>query len=94
MIFGIFNRILKKKEQTAFNNKYPTSTIALTDRVLVNKSGNVEFSSPDNDPTTGNAVQVLINENGKIRKSGTVTDVNDQRVTVNNYKVTKIENRD
>ncbi len=80
--------------QTAFNNKYPTSTIALTDRVLVNKSGNVEFSSPDNDPTTGNAVQVLINENGKIRKSGTVTDVNDQRVTVNNYKVTKIENRD
>ncbi len=49
--------------------------------VLLDKSGNVEFAGDAGD-------EVLINENGKIRKSGTITDVNDQKVKTNgDYKV-------
>lgn len=29
----------------------------------------------------------MLNENGKIKKSGTTTDINDQKVKVNNYIV-------
>ena len=48
---------------------------------MLDKSGNVEFAGDAGD-------EVLINENGKIRKSGTITDVNDQKVKTNgDYKV-------
>ena len=38
--------------------------------------------------------QVLLNENGKIKKSGTVTDINDQKVRVSDYVVTSVEEDD
>ena len=38
--------------------------------------------------------QILLNENGKIKKSGTVTDINDQKVKVSNYVVTSVEEDD
>ena len=46
---------------------------------LLNKNKKEEISVPDGDTT------LLINEKGKIRKSGTVTDVNGEKVTANNY---------
>ncbi len=51
---------------------------------LTDKSGKVLVS--------GN-VQVLMNENGKIKQSGSTTDVNDQKVTVKSYEVIKIESK-
>ena len=44
-----------------------------------NKNKQTEISVPDGDTT------LLINEKGKIRKSGTVTDVNGAKVSANNY---------
>ena len=38
--------------------------------------------------------QVLINGNGKIKRSGTVTDMDSQRVHVTNYVVDSIEEDD
>ncbi|MCI9595684.1 MAG: hypothetical protein HFG51_16575, partial [Lachnospiraceae bacterium] len=46
---------------------------------LLNKNKQTEISVPDGDTT------LLINEKGKIRKSGTVTDVNGAKVSANNY---------
>lgn len=41
--------------------------------------------------TDGERTKVLINENGKIKKSGKVTDMDDQKITVSNYVVQTIE---
>ena len=47
---------------------------------LINKSNKVEISTEDGD------TELLINEKGKIRKSGTITDVNGDKVSANNYE--------
>ncbi len=57
---------------------------------LTDKNGKVLMSQKRSD---GN-VRLLINENGKIKQSDSTTDVNDQRVTVSGYEVTKVENKD
>jgi len=36
---------------------------------------------------------LLLNGNGKIKKNGTVTDIDGYKVTVKDYKVTKIEDK-
>ena len=38
--------------------------------------------------------EILINENGKIKQSGTTTDINDQKVSVSNYAVTIAKDKD
>ena len=51
--------------------------------VFYDKSGNVEIY--------GNATdKILINENGKLKQGGSVTDVNEVKVSVSDYIVTKI----
>ena len=46
------------------------------------------------EPVVAAGSEVLINENGKIKRSGTTTDVNDQRVRVSDYVVTSVEDDD
>ena len=49
------------------------------------------YEKGDTEPAVTAGSQVLLNENGKIKKSGTVTDINDQKVRVSNYVVTSVE---
>lgn len=58
------------------------------------KKGSDTVEIPKYDPKTGKQNQILLNENGKIKKSGKVTDVNDQKVTVSNYIVTSVTEDD
>ncbi len=43
------------------------------------------------EPVVEAGSRVLINENGKIKRSGTTTDINDQRVRVSDYVVVSVE---
>lgn len=52
------------------------------------------YEKGDTEPAVTAGSQVLLNENGKIKKSGTVTDINDQKVRVSNYIVTSVEEDD
>ncbi len=52
------------------------------------------YEKGDSEPCVTAGNDVLINENGKIKKSGTVTDVNGQKVRVTNYVVTSVEDDD
>ncbi len=52
------------------------------------------YEKGDEEPAVKAGSQVLLNENGKIKKSGTVTDINDQKVKVSNYVVTSVEEDD
>ncbi len=54
--------------------------------VFYDKKGNVEFYGDADD-------QILINENGKIKKSGKVEDVDDVDVRVNDYIVTEVDDK-
>ena len=52
------------------------------------------YEKGDTEPAVTAGSQVLLNENGKIKKSGTTTDINDQKVRVNNYVVVSVEDDD
>ena len=52
------------------------------------------YEKGDTEPAVTAGSQVLLNKNGKIKKSGTVTDINDQKVRVSNYIVTSVEEDD
>ena len=52
------------------------------------------YEKGDSEPAVTAGSQVLLNENGKIKKSGTTTDVNGQKVKVANYVVTSVEEDD
>ncbi len=54
--------------------------------VFYDKKGNVEFYGDADD-------QILINENGKIKKSGKVEDVDDVDIRVNDYIVTEVDDK-
>ena len=45
------------------------------------------YEKGETEPAVKAGNYILLNENGKIKKSGTTTDINDQKVRVNNYIV-------
>ena len=52
------------------------------------------YEKGDTEPAVTAGSQVLLNENGKIKKSGTVTDVDGYKVTVKDYIVTLQQDED